>query len=259
MPSLAWLGIAVVAVAFAYGEVQGRNSLRGYLSLARRFRERHGHPHRGNGSFVSLTPNTDSCVYDGFTSWDVGLLSRDDEALRYSGDGVSFSLFRTAITDIHLTKTRLTISPMARIELHYQTLDSPDGQGTIAVGCVEVRSVRAANRATRALYEQLSAWHRDAVDDRQSPNTVEEAPPILKVRGVRARDWYRWRQFLLVSILVFAAGCSMGMLVGLSPEQSLAASPWGAGLAAAAGVGVRLLPVWWWARRPTTDNAPPPE
>jgi heat shock protein HtpX len=266
--ALAWLGnryfesglaMALVFVLMVAGGLailcwfQNRASLRGFHTLAQRFRERHSID-EGDGSggdFVTLAPNRHMDIYDGFTSWDVGLLNLDEEYLHYQGDGTTFSLSRESVSEVSLQRIAASAIPVQRALVRYMPSGTDEEPRHLAFSFADSSRLTAANRVTRTLYERIHAWHAGTPENSgfSAPVRRFEPPQTLTARGVPAKDAFQLNQLLVFSIFIFMAGCAMGVAAGLPHTTPLGHSAIGVGIAGTVAAVLSVTPTWWAARR----------
>lgn len=266
--ALAWLGnryfesglaMAILFVMMVAGGlatmiwIQDRASLRGFRTLAQRFRERHSIAEGDGigGDFVTLAPNRHMDIYDGFTSWDVGLLNLDQEYLHYQGDGTTFSLSRESVCDVTLQRLASSAIPVQRVLVRYRP-DEPDEEPRhVAFGFADANRLTAANRVTRTIYERINTWHAGTPDSSgfSPPGRRFEPPQALSARGVPAKNAFQLNQLVVFSIFIFMAGCAVGVAAGLPHTTPLGYSAFGVGIASTTAAVLSIMPTWWAARR----------
>lgn len=203
-------GYAALLVALQFLSPLGYEGLR--ARLAARLAREGIDPSQAGGRFADFGPHGEARSYEGHTVWDVGFVFLGPDALVYAGDQARFRLRREEIAGVRLG----TGSP-SPLPLPHLYIDWRDAGGRLQTLFFRGRgkTLSGANRATKRLAAEISAWRTSGAGARELPAGLAglERPALGEVTG--QLPVLRWNTTLSSLWLLAWMTFLMGMIVGL--------------------------------------------
>ncbi len=206
-------GYAALLVALQFLSPLGYEALG--ARLAARLSREGIDPLRAGGRFAGFGPHGEARSYEGHTVWDVGFVLLGRDALAYAGDQTRFRLRREEIAGV-----RLGPGSPSPLPLPHLYIDWRDAEGRLQTLFFRGRgkSLVGANRATKRLAEEISAWRTAGTGARELPEGLAglERPALGEVTG--PLPVLRWNAMLstfwLLTWMTFLAGMMVGLGAG---------------------------------------------
>jgi hypothetical protein len=249
-PARPWvIAIAALATTACYVMVLDRAAAAPYRKLRQALIERLRAdgltPDDGEAQYVGLAPDETPRVYEGFTTWDVGMLYLRPGRMDYLGEETRFTLAVEDVTEVVSLRGAPGWFRIVRVGVRWRR---PDGlAGSFVLTPSEIARLGAVRGAGRVLRERVLRWQRTP-DDGTSRRTDpwHGPPPTTAVTSLSPRAALRPAAFvamfvvqsLLVSLLCFALQVPWMPVVGPGVPDAIAA--------AALGYGMALLPMLTW-------------
>jgi Zn-dependent protease with chaperone function len=198
----------------------------------------------GGGIFVTLAPDSEPRLYEGFTNWDFGFLFLLADRLYYVGEQTRFALRRDQVPSLHLGGGIPRWWPAPHL---YLTWKDPERgtEGTFNVRPGQVRSMRQLRRETQNLEHTLRHWleERPAADEIPSALADLSSPAIGEVTSAPVQTLLRPQAWLRESGLVFLLGIALSVLLGLPLRPEEGGIAWYTPIVAVLAIWVQKLPL----------------
>lgn len=210
-------------------------------------RRQGGRPGAGEPSplWVGLSPGSESRLYEGFLTWDVGFLALGPERLEYRGEETGFSLARHEITSIAFGARFPAWVPVFGVTLAWR---NDERQGRFTVLPIQAAGLISYAREARRLRDRLERWHA-RVDDPAGAASfptlpIESgAPPTGTVTGTPPAEALKPAALIVTVIFQLAIAAGVAAVVGLHVWPRRGLGLWDAVLASLLSYFLLITPL----------------
>jgi len=164
------------------------------------------------GIAVGLAPHAEPRVYEGFSVWDLGLVTFADGRMDFRGEQTRFSLQREEITELRLSPGAPDWNPTARVVVSWQRADDTAGVFTLTPSDVP-RLSRVKSEAWK-LYSRLRQWRSPEVGSAPRPTSGASlgAPPLGEVTCKAPGADLTGRAFVSLAVLYLFVASILGFV-----------------------------------------------